>query len=40
MKIRVLHLVPLLSSIVVKIRRIEENPKRKVKECDVVISAR
>jgi hypothetical protein len=34
------RLVPLLSSIVVKRRRREENPKRKLKECDMAISAR
>jgi hypothetical protein len=34
------RLVPLLSSIMVKRRRKEKNPKQKVKECEMVISAR
>jgi hypothetical protein len=34
------HLVSLLSSIVAKRRRREENPKQKVKECEMVISTR
>jgi hypothetical protein len=34
------RLVPLLSSIVVKRRRREENPKRQVKECEMAINAR
>jgi hypothetical protein len=34
------HLLPPLSSIVIKRRRREENPKRKVKECEMAITRR